>query len=133
MSLMVFLIAAVPAATVAWVGYNKRSRMLLYGTFAMAVTLGLFTGDPKFIGADITFALIGLYFGHIEQTRSRRRARAEAPSPPPPLVRHRDRETSRATTQGRRPSHRTGSGRQQPQAAAAVPTAAKQGGDGVLP
>lgn len=87
MSWIVFLIAAVPAAAVAWVGWNKTSRALLYGTFALAVAVGLFTGHPAFMGVDIFFALIGLCIGHIVQTRSIRRARVEAsqrPPPPPP-------------------------------------------------
>lgn len=87
MSWMVFLIAAVPAGVVAWVGCNKTSRALLYTTFALAVLLGVVTGNPAFMGADIVFALIGLYIGYIEQTRLIKRRKQEAaqqPAVPPP-------------------------------------------------
>lgn len=77
MSWIVFLIAAAPAVIVALVGCSSTSRIKLYATFLIAACIGIFSGNPAYIGLDIFFSLIGLYVGHTQQTSLIREKRIE--------------------------------------------------------
>lgn len=83
MSLLVFLIAAVPGALVAWVGMSTTSAMALWGAALVAAAVGVLTGNPIYMGLDILCVGIGLYIGSVEQKRVRAKMAEEAPPPPP--------------------------------------------------
>lgn len=87
MSIVVFAIAAIPAACVAWVGYNSTSLAALWGAAIVAVLLGIVTGNPVFVGLDLVAVAFGFYIGNIEQSKKRAKFRPSAkPVPTPPQI-----------------------------------------------
>jgi hypothetical protein len=82
-SFVVFLIAAIPAGIVAWVGIHTTSRAALWGAAIAAGLFGIVTGNPIYIGVDLLGVAIGLYIGHIEQTRLKRSRHEESPPSQP--------------------------------------------------
>ena len=60
MSLLVFLIAAVPAAAVVLVAEKTRSKAAIIAAASVAVAVGVFTGNPAYVGVDLVCVGVAL-------------------------------------------------------------------------
>lgn len=63
---MVFLIAFVPALAVVIVSYVTDSKSKTIIAAIIAAALGIFTGNPVFVGIDILFVGLAYYFSIVE-------------------------------------------------------------------
>ena len=61
MSLVVFLIAALPAVAVVVVAETTRNKAAIVAAAIVAATLGLLTGNPAFVGVDLLAVALALY------------------------------------------------------------------------
>lgn len=61
MSLLVFAIAAVPAAFVLFVADKTRSKPAIVLTAAVAAAVGVLTGNPAYLGLDLIFVGVALF------------------------------------------------------------------------
>jgi len=61
MSLLVFLIAALPAAAVVFVADKTRNKAAIIAAALVAVAVGVLTGNPAYMGLDLLCVGIGLY------------------------------------------------------------------------
>ena len=60
MSLLVFLIAAVPAAAVVLVAEKTRSKAAIIAAASVAVAVGVLTGNPAYVGVDLVCVGVAL-------------------------------------------------------------------------
>ena len=61
MSLLIFAIAAVPAAFVLFVADKTRSKSAIVLTATVAAAVGVLTGNPAYLGLDLIFVGIALF------------------------------------------------------------------------
>ena len=60
MSLLVFLIAAIPAAVVVLVAKKTRNKAAIIATALVAVALGVLTGNPAYMGVDLVCVAVAV-------------------------------------------------------------------------
>ena len=77
MSFVVLAIAAIPAGGVYAAGVVSTSKALLAGAAAVAIALGVLTGNPAYVGVDVIAVLIALYCGNIAINKNRKIKAAE--------------------------------------------------------